>query len=223
MRWWLDKGVDGLRLNVINFISKVPDYPEGTLRLESPYTDGSPYYINGPRVHEYVQEMNEKVFQHYRIVTIGECPGAHLHDAELFSSAKRKELNMIFTYEHLDLDGGKWTAKLLDLRSLKHHFTTWQKGLYHKGWNSLYWSNHDQPRIVSRWGNDTAPYRDLSAKMLATCLHFLCGTPYIYQGEEIGKFLGLRPFSEGCTKEMKLSHDVVVVDDICMFSLITIS
>jgi len=93
---------------------------------------------------------------------------------------------MIFTFEHLDLDGGKWTAKLLDLRSLKHHFTSWQKGLYGKGWNSLYWNNHDQPRIVSRWGNDTSPYRNLSAKMLATCLHFLCGTPYIYQGEEIG-------------------------------------
>jgi len=113
--------------------------------------------------------------------------GAHLHDAELFSSPKQKELNMIFTFEHLDLDGGKWTAKLLDLRSLKRHFTSWQKGLYGKGWNSLYWNNHDQPRIVSRWGNDTSPYRNLSAKMLATCLHFLCGTPYIYQGEEIGK------------------------------------
>jgi oligo-1,6-glucosidase len=96
---------------------------------------------------------------------------------------------MIFTFEHMDLDGGKWTPKLLDLRTLKHHFTSWQKGLYGKGWNSLYWNNHDQPRIVSRWGNDTAPYRDLSAKMLATCLHFLCGTPYIYQGEEIGIFV----------------------------------
>lgn len=188
MRWWLEKGVDGIRLNVINFISKVPDYPEGKPRPESTYTDGSPYYINGPRVHEYLQEMNEQVFRNSSILSIGECPGAHLQDAELFSSPKRKELNMIFTYEHLDLDGGKWTAKLLDLRSLKHHFTTWQKGLYRKGWNSLYWSNHDQPRIVSRWGNDTAPYRDLSAKMLATCLHFLCGTPYIYQGEEIGKY-----------------------------------
>lgn len=94
---------------------------------------------------------------------------------------------MIFTCEHLDLDGGKWTPKLLDLRCLKHHFTSWQNGLYGKGWNSLYWNNHDQPRIVSRWGSDSAPYRDLSAKMLATCLHFLCGTPFIYQGEEIGK------------------------------------
>jgi glycosidase len=87
----------------------------------------------------------------------------------------------------MDLDGGKWTPKLLDLRTLKRVFTTWQTGLYGKGWNSLYWNNHDQPRIVSRWGNDSALYRVLSAKMLGTCLHFLCGTPYIYQGEEIGK------------------------------------
>jgi oligo-1,6-glucosidase len=101
---------------------------------------------------------------------------------------------MIFTFEHMGLDGGKWTPKLLDLRTLKHHFTSWQIGLYGKGWNSLYWNNHDQPRIVSRWGNDSEQYRVLSAKMLATCLHFLCGTPYIYQGEEIGKRLQKKRF-----------------------------
>jgi len=205
MRWWLDKGVDGFRMDVINFISKAPGYPEGRLLDGVQYTDGSPYYINGPHVHQYLQEMNEKVLRHYNIVTVGECPGknknfklfklffclfvkgARLHDAELFSSPQRKELNMIFTFEHMDLDGGKWTPKLLDLRALKRFFTTWQKGLYGKGWNSLYWNNHDQPRIVSRWGNDSTEYRVLSAKMLGTCLHFLCGTPYIYQGEEIGK------------------------------------
>ncbi|UJR22439.1 hypothetical protein I4U23_025499 [Adineta vaga] len=186
MHWWLNKGIDGFCLNVVNFLSKTPEYPEGKLYERSKYTDGSLYFKNGPKIHEYLQEMHEEVFKHYRIVTIGECPGAHLHDAELYSSSKRKELNMIFTFEHMDLDGGKWTPKLLDLRGLKNHFTSWQQGLYGKGWNSLYWNNHDQPRIVSRWGNDTAPYRDLSAKMLATCLHFLCGTPYIYQGEEIG-------------------------------------
>ncbi|CAF3638772.1 unnamed protein product [Rotaria sp. Silwood1] len=186
MHWWLAKGVDGFRLNVINFLSKTPGYPEGKYYNKSQYTDGSTHFINGPHVHEYVKEMYEKVFQHYKIITIGECPGSHLHDAELFTSPKQKELNMIFTFEHLDLDGGKWTPKLLDLRCLKHHFTSWQNGLYGNGWNSLYWNNHDQPRIVSRWGNDTAIYRNLSAKMLATCLHFLCGTPFIYQGEEIG-------------------------------------
>ncbi|CAF0767528.1 unnamed protein product [Adineta ricciae] len=185
MHWWLNKGIDGFRLNVINFLSKTPGYPEGKPRAEGQYTDGSPYFKNGPRIHDYLEEMHEKVFQHYQIIIVGECPGTHLKDAELFSSPKRKELSMIFTFEHMDLDGGKWTPKLLDLRCLKFHFTSWQKGLYGKGWNSLYWNNHDQPRIVSRWGNDTAPYRDLSAKMFATCLHFLCGTPYIYQGEEI--------------------------------------
>ena len=117
--------------------------------------------------------------------------GAHVKDAELFSSPQRKELNMIFTFEHMDLDGPKWAPKLLELRVLKQFFATWQKGLHGKGWNSLYWNNHDQPRIVSRWGNDSAVYRVLSAKMLGTCLHFLCGTPYIYQGEEIGKNLYL--------------------------------
>lgn len=98
---------------------------------------------------------------------------------------------MIFTFEHMDLDGGKFNTSSLDLRRLKQFFTLWQKGLHGKGWNSLYWNNHDQPRIVSRWGNDSPTYRVLSAKMLATCLHFLCGTPYIYQGEEIGRYLFL--------------------------------
>ncbi|CAF1004269.1 unnamed protein product [Adineta ricciae] len=186
MRWWLDKGVDGFRMDVINFISKVPGYPEGSFIDDGQYTDGSRFFINGPTVHQHLQEMHEKVLQHYNVVTVGECPGAHLKDAELFSSPARKELNMIFTFEHMDLDGGKWTPKLLNLRVLKRFFTTWQQGLYKKGWNSLYWNNHDQPRIVSRWGNDSEPYRVISAKMLATCLHFLCGTPYIYQGEEIG-------------------------------------
>ncbi|CAF0838502.1 unnamed protein product [Rotaria sordida] len=186
MRWWLDKGVDGFRMDVINFISKADGYPEGEPFDDGLHTDGSPYFINGPRIHEYIQEMNEKVLRHYNIVTVGECPGGHLKEAELFSSPERNELNMIFTFEHMDLDGGKWTPKLLDLRLLKEHFTTWQKDLYKKGWNSLYWNNHDQPRIVSRWGNDSPQYRVVSAKMLGTCLHFLCGTPYVYQGEEIG-------------------------------------
>ncbi|CAF1403181.1 unnamed protein product [Rotaria magnacalcarata] len=186
MRWWLDKGVDGFRMDVINFISKTDGYPEGAPIGDGYHTNGSPYFINGPHVHEYIQEMNEKVLRHYNIVTVGECPGAHLREAELFSSPDRNELNMIFTFEHMNLDGSKWEPKLLDLRLLKHHFTVWQQQLYGRGWNSLYWNNHDQPRIVSRWGNDSAQYRVLSAKMLATCLHFLRGTPYIYQGEEIG-------------------------------------
>ncbi|CAF1105123.1 unnamed protein product [Rotaria sordida] len=202
MRWWLDKGVDGFRMDVINFISKVPGYPEGQVDDGRQYSDGTPYYINGPRLHEYLQEMHEQVLRHYNIVTVGECPGAHLHEAELITNPTRKELDMVFTFEHMNIDGGrrqtfasvvhsgnhegKWIPKLLDLRELKLHFTTWQKGLIGKGWNSLYWNNHDQPRIVSRWGNDSSQYRVLSAKMLGTCLHFLSGTPYVYQGEEIG-------------------------------------
>ena len=208
MRWWLDKGVDGFRMDVINFISKAARYPEGRSMGDEQYTDGSPFFINGPHVHDYLREMNEKVLRHYNAVTVGECPGnsiqssflsplsiagAHVHDAELFSSPDRHEVNMIFTFEHMDLDGGKWTPQRLDLRALKHHFTTWQTALHGKGWNSLYWNNHDQPRIVSRWGNDSAPYRVLSAKMLATCLHFLCGTPYVYQGEEIGQCAMITP------------------------------
>lgn len=173
-------------MDVINFISKAANYPEGRVTDDEQYTDGSPFFINGPHVHDYLREMNEKVLRHYNAVTVGECPGARIHDAELFSSPDRHEVDMIFTFEHMDLDGGKWTPRLLDLRALKHHFTVWQTALHGKGWNSLYWNNHDQPRIVSRWGNDSAPYRVLSAKMLATCLHFLCGTPYVYQGEEIG-------------------------------------
>ncbi|CAF1102897.1 unnamed protein product, partial [Didymodactylos carnosus] len=185
MRWWLDKGIDGFRMDVINFISKAPGYPEGARHPNSEFTDGSPYFINGPKIHEYLQEMNEKVLRHYDIMSVGETPDATVYDAELFTFPERKELNMIFTFEHMNLDGGKWTPKLLELTDLKHHFTLWQKDLWGKGWNSLYWNNHDQPRIVSRFGNDSN-YRVESAKMLATCLHFLCGTPYIYQGEEIG-------------------------------------
>lgn len=129
--------------------------------------------------------------------------GADISQATLITNQTRKELDMIFTFEHMSLDGSRqetfasvlhqsnkkaeWIPKILDLRELKHHFTIWQKGLYGKGWNSLYWNNHDQPRIVSRWGNDSSQFRVLSAKMLGTCLHFLCGTPYVYQGEEIGK------------------------------------
>ncbi|UJR19872.1 hypothetical protein I4U23_023005 [Adineta vaga] len=203
IRWWLDKGVDGLRMDVINFISKAPGYPEGKMHPNAQYSNGSPYFVNRPQVHEFLQEMHEQVLRHYNIVTIGECPGASITDAQLFSCPQRRELDMIFTFEHMSLDGGrrdtflfllntkisskdKWIPKSLVLHDLKKNFTRWQKNLYNKGWNSLYWNNHDQPRIVSRFGNDSSIYRVVSAKMLATCLHFLSGTPYIYQGEEIG-------------------------------------
>ncbi|GEN44589.1 glycoside hydrolase family 13 protein [Alkalibacillus haloalkaliphilus] len=182
MHWWLQKGVDGFRMDVINFISKHPDLPDG------PNGDGSDYFMNGPRIHEFLQEMNDEVLSHYNCVTVGEMPGTTPEDAQVYTDPNNREVNMIFTFEHMDLDHGpdeKWDYKPLNLIDLKENLEKWQNALYDKGWNSLYWNNHDQPRIVSRFGDDTN-YRYESATMLATCLHFLQGTPYIYQGEEIG-------------------------------------
>lgn len=182
MRWWLDKGVDGFRMDVINFISKEPGLPD------APNGDGSPYFMNGPRIHEFLHEMNQEVLSNYDCVTVGEMPGASPEDAQAYTNPDNRELNMIFMFEHMDLDGGpggKWDLKDLDLVDLKENLEKWQHALHEVGWNSLYWNNHDQPRIVSRFGDDGA-YRVESAKMLATCLHMMQGTPYIYQGEEIG-------------------------------------
>ncbi|MGB6407839.1 MAG: alpha-glucosidase [Planococcus donghaensis] len=182
MRWWLDKGVDGFRMDVINMISKVPDMQD------APNGDASSQFMNGPNVHTYLKEMNKQVLSHYDIVTVGESPGTTPKEARDYTAAQNQELNMIFTFEHMDLDqasGEKWDLKPLDLTDLKENLEKWQHGLHEEGWNSLYWNNHDQPRIVSRFGNDQQ-WRVESAKMLATCLHFMQGTPYIYQGEELG-------------------------------------
>ncbi|WP_282021131.1 glycoside hydrolase family 13 protein [Planomicrobium okeanokoites] len=182
MRWWLDKGVDGFRMDVINLISKDQDFPDG------PDSDGGEFYMNGPKVHDYLQEMNREVLSKYDIVTVGEMPGATISDAIKYTDEERKEVNMIFTFEHMGLDqasGEKWDLKPLQLTDLKYNLEHWQHALHDSGWNSLYWNNHDQPRIVSRFGDD-GKYRIESAKMLAACLHFMQGTPYIYQGEEIG-------------------------------------
>ncbi|WP_175614957.1 glycoside hydrolase family 13 protein [Piscibacillus halophilus] len=182
MRWWLDQGVDGFRMDVINFISKEPSLPD------APDGDGSPYFMNGPRIHEFLREMNDEVLSNYDCVTVGEMPGATPEDAMIYTNPKNREVNMIFTFEHMDLDSGsngKWDLKPLNLIDLKENLEKWQHALYKNGWNSLYWNNHDQPRIVSRFGDD-GKYRVESAKMLATCLHMLQGTPYVYQGEEIG-------------------------------------
>ncbi|MGG3562180.1 alpha-glucosidase [Neobacillus rhizosphaerae] len=188
MRFWLDKGIDGFRMDVINMISKQPGLPDGVQAEGQLYGDGSPFYMNGPRIHEFLKEMNREVLAHYPIMTVGEMPGTTPEDAILYTNDERNEVNMIFTFEHMDLDsapGGKWNLKPLNLVDLKENLAKWQVGLHNKGWNSLYWNNHDQPRIVSRFGNDQE-YRVESAKMLAACLHFMQGTPYIYQGEEIG-------------------------------------
>ncbi|MBY0148413.1 alpha-glucosidase [Neobacillus niacini] len=188
MRFWLDKGIDGFRMDVINFISKHPELPDGAKDEGQSFGDGSPYFMNGPRIHEFLHEMNQEVLSKYPAMTVGEMPGASPDDAISYTDPNRKEVNMIFTFEHMDLDsapGGKWNLKPLHLPDLKENLTKWQTALHNKGWNSLYWNNHDQPRIVSRFGNDQE-YRVESAKMLAACLHFMQGTPYIYQGEEIG-------------------------------------
>lgn len=188
MTFWLEKGIGGFRMDVINFISKHPELPDGKQNEEAAYGDGSPYFMNGPEIHTYLQEMNQRVLSHYDILTVGEMPGASTEDALLYTDPAREELNMVFTFEHMDLDsgpGGKWNFQPLHLPDLKKNLAKWQHALMDKGWNSLYWNNHDQPRVVSRFGNDQQ-YREHSAKMLAMVLHGLKGTPYIYQGEELG-------------------------------------
>ncbi|RDI36891.1 glycoside hydrolase family 13 protein [Falsibacillus pallidus] len=188
MNWWLEKGIDGFRMDVINFISKDTDYPDGKVAEGKKYGDGSPYFMNGPRIHEFLQEMNKEVLSKYDTITVGEAPGVTPEEAKLYTGSDRNELHMVFQFEHMGLgDGpeGKWSNLSWKLTDLKKVMTRWQKGLEEDGWNSLYWNNHDQPRVVSRFGNDKE-YRVESAKMLATCLHMMQGTPYIYQGEEIG-------------------------------------
>ncbi len=173
MRFWLDKGVDGFRMDVINMVSKDPDFTT---------------FMNGPRIHEFLQEMNREVLSKYDIMTVGETPGVDPEMAELYVGEDRHELNMVFQFEHMDVDcgpEGKWDVKPWKLTDLKRILGKWQTGLDGKGWNSLYLNNHDQPRMVSRFGND-GQWRVESAKLLATMLHTMQGTPYVYQGEEIG-------------------------------------
>jgi len=187
MQWWLNKGIDGFRMDVINLISKVDSLPDGKEIPGSQYGDGSPFFVNGPRVHEYLQEMHKRVTGKYDIMTVGETPGVTPEDARDYVNNDRNELNMLFHFELMDLDRkeNKWTYREWTLTELKEIITKWYQALKDKGWNSLYLNNHDQPRLVSRFGNDKKYWKE-SAKMLATMLHTLPGTPYIYQGEEIG-------------------------------------
>lgn len=188
MRWWLDKGVDGFRMDVINMISKVPglpDMPAGFGR----YQYGGPYFINGPRMLEYLAEMKREVLSHYDILTVGETPLVTTRDALALTDEETGALNMVFQFEHVGLDTGGdrrpgagrhgWLPEMVQI------MTRWQAGLEGRAWNSNYLGNHDQPRSVSRFGDD-GRCRVESAKMLATFIHMLQGTPYIYQGEEIG-------------------------------------
>ncbi|WP_313636945.1 alpha-glucosidase [Paenibacillus sp.] len=202
--FWLDKGVDGLRMDVINLISKAEGLPSFQIEGQAPeeLAWGGDYFMNGPRVHEFLHEMNQKVLSGYDIMTVGETPGASVEDAVLYTDEDREELQMVFQFEHMDVDsgpGGKWDVAPWTLTKLRDILHKWQVGLADKGWNSLYLNNHDQPRMVSRFGDD-GKYRVISAKMLATLLHTLKGTPYIYQGEEIGmtnvKFTTLEDYKD---------------------------
>ncbi|MDY2594281.1 MAG: alpha-amylase family glycosyl hydrolase, partial [Oliverpabstia sp.] len=147
-----------------------------------------PYCVNGPNIHTYLREMNEKVLSKYDLITVGETPGVTPELAKLYAGEDTHELNMVFQFDHVGGNGkyGKWTDEKVSLTFLKGILSKWQTELYGTAWNSLYWDNHDQPRAVSRFGNDSPKYREASAKMLATCLHMMQGTPYIYQGEELG-------------------------------------
>lgn len=186
MSWWCDKGIDGFRMDVISMISKTKEMPDG--EQNGLYGDFSPYCVHGPNVHTYLQEMNDQVLSRYDIMTVGETAGVTAELARQYAGEDTRELNMVFQFEHVESDGkyGKWTDQKMPLSALRKIMSRWQTELYGKAWNSLFWNNHDQPRAVSRFGDDSPQYRAVSAKMLATCLHMMQGTPYIYQGEELG-------------------------------------
>ena len=200
---WLDRGVDGFRMDVINFISKSYPLADGIKRDGDLYGDGASLVVNGPRIHEFLHEMNETVFapRTEHIVTVGEMPGVTLAEARRYTDPARAELDMVFQFEHVSLaegPGGKFDPRPVDRVVLKRNLADWQAALApatdesgriagERGWNSAYWDNHDQPRAVSRYGDDDPAWRAISAKTLASILHLHRGTPYVYQGEEIGQ------------------------------------
>ena len=193
MNWWADKGVDGFRMDVINLISKPAGLPDGPRTADEKYATVEGFVPNGPRVHEFLREMNQNVMSKRKMITVGETPNVTPADAKRYADLHNRELNMVFQFEHMNLDAnpnpalGKWYDQKPKLADLRANLTKWQTELAGTAWNSLYWNNHDQPRVVSRFGDDsTEDYRVKSAKMLATMTHFMQGTPYIYEGEEIG-------------------------------------
>ncbi|RSK26643.1 alpha-glucosidase [Bacillus sp. HMF5848] len=192
MRWWLDRGVDGFRMDVINMISKVEGLPDAPITNPNyEYQWGGQYFANGPRFMEYMQEMNEKVLNDYDVMTVGETPFVDPDLGSEYTNDETGVMSMLFQFEHMDIDAkpgghlGKWDVQPWKLTELKRIMSKWQVELHGRGWNSLYLENHDQPRSVSRFGNDKE-YHNESAKMLATWLHMMQGTPYIYQGQELG-------------------------------------
>ena len=188
MTFWCKKGIDGFRMDVISMISKNQTFPDGEVK-NGLYGDFNPYCVHGPRIHEFLQEMNKEVLSRYDIMTVGETSGVTIEEAQKYAGEDRNELNMVFQFEHVEDacgDYGKWTTAKFNFRDFKKTMIKWQEELQGKAWNSLFLGNHDQPRSVSRFGNDNPAYRETSAKMLATCLHMMQGTPYVYQGEELG-------------------------------------
>lgn len=186
MTRWCKKGIDGFRMDVISLISKPEGFPDA--KVVGLYGDMN-ICANGPKVHDYLKEMNQKVLSKFDIMTVGETAGVTLDEAKRYANSGGSELNMVFQFEHMNLDSGekfKWSTKHIPLVPLKENLTKWQLGLDNVAWNSLYFCNHDQPRIVSRLGDDSDEFRELSAKCIATCLHMMQGTPYVYQGEELG-------------------------------------
>jgi oligo-1,6-glucosidase len=191
LRWWLERGVDGFRMDVINMISKVLPLQDGPLLPYGRYGDGTGQFLHGPRLHEFLQELHAQVIapSDKVLLTVAETPGVTVQQALDFTDPGRAEVDMVFQFEHVGLDqgaGGKWDVRPLRLVELKESLGRWQAVLGERGWNSLYWDNHDQPRAVSRFGSDDPAYRALSAKLLGTVLHLQRGTPYVYQGQELG-------------------------------------
>ena len=209
VRWWLDKGVDGFRLDAINIISKPEGFPDDPSTDFEKHTSSIPFVIsNGTMVHPWMKELTRETFSRYDVMTVGETSATSPEDAKLWAGYHTGELNMIFHFDHMGVDndpngklGGKWSYAPYKLTELKSILNDWQTTLEGNAWGSLYWNNHDQPRVVSRFGNDSDEFRPLSAKQLATTLHFMQGTPYIYQGEELGmtnvKFDSIEDYRDG--------------------------
>ena len=209
VRWWLDKGVDGFRLDAINIISKPEGFPDDPSTDFEKHTSSIPFVIsNGTMVHPWMKELTRETFSRYDVMTVGETSATSPQDAKLWAGYHTGELNMIFHFDHMGVDndpngklGGKWSYAPYKLTELKSILNDWQTTLEGNAWGSLYWNNHDQPRVVSRFGNDSDEFRTLSAKQLATTLHFMQGTPYIYQGEELGmtnvKFDSIEDYRDG--------------------------
>jgi oligo-1,6-glucosidase len=216
MHWWLKKAVDGFRMDVINMLSKVPGLPDAPVLLEGRYQNSDLYYENGPRLLEFLGEMKQAVLSHYDILTVGETPGVTTQNAIDITNSEKGFLNMLFQFEHMGIDAdpngasARHSVAPWKLADLKRVITRWQVDLEGKGWNSNYLNNHDQPRQVSRFGND-GPKRVESAKLLATFLHMLQGTPYIYQGEEFGMtnvaFASIRDYND--IQTINMYHELV--------------